>query len=107
VKSFPNILTPLNSNGFSFSLNKVKYAGFNSKPITFGLLKRNLGGISQLNQDNKLSIGDSGVLSTSSKGDQFHGESKVSKMGGGFTASNQLKIGKFLLTLLAEFIKSL
>lgn len=56
---------------------------FSYKPITTGsLLKRGLGGISNLDQENKLSIGDNSFkLSTSLIGDQFHGQSKVQKSG--------------------------
>lgn len=54
-------------------------ASFSHKPITTGgLLKRGLGGISTLDQDNKLKIGENAFkLSTSLMGDQFHGQSKV------------------------------
>lgn len=54
---------------------------FSYKPITTGsLLKRGLGGISTLDKDNKLTIGDTSLkLSSSLIGDQFHGQPKVQK----------------------------
>ncbi|CAF0852273.1 unnamed protein product [Brachionus calyciflorus] len=58
----------------------AKFGGFNQKPITGGLLKRGLGGISNLDQENKIKLGDTNVtLSASLTGDQFHGQSKVLK----------------------------
>jgi hypothetical protein len=62
----------------------VKFGGFNQKPITVGLLKRGLGGISSLGQDNKITIGENQATSTHSltasmKGDMFHGKAKVSR----------------------------
>ena len=62
-------------------------------------MKRGLGGISNLTQDNKLTIGENtnNLLSTSMKGDQFHGKSKVSKSTTISQTSSeaQQKIGKY------------
>jgi hypothetical protein len=66
-----------------------------------GLLKRGLGGISNLGQDNKITIGENqatsvGALSASLKGDMFHGKAKVSKPTtmSFSTAEAQQRIGK-------------
>ena len=78
---------------------QVKFGGFNKKPITVGLLKRGLGGMSGLNHDNKMSIGESSTLLASSvKGDMFHGKAKVSKPStiSFSSAEARQKIGKLL-----------
>lgn len=86
----------------------VKYSGFNQKPITMGLLKRGLGVISILNQEtNKLTIGggESAHLSASLKGDQFHGEAKVSKFAAYSVASvSAQKIGNSALFALVDLV---
>jgi hypothetical protein len=77
----------------------VKYSGFNQKPITMGLLKRGLGVISAL------SGGETTGLSSSLKGDQFHGESKVPKFAAYSLASvSAQKIGKLALFALIQLL---
>ena len=68
------------------------------------MLKRGLGGISNLNQDNTITLGEVNTISTSLRGDQFHGQSKVSKTVSSSLslADVQQKIGKFIFYLLVN-----
>ncbi|RNA23314.1 nuclear pore complex Nup98-Nup96 isoform X1 [Brachionus plicatilis] len=66
---------------FSDDYQFTKLGSFSHKPITTGgLLKRGLGGLSTIDQENRIKIGEiSSRLSTSQIGDQFHGQPKVLK----------------------------